>query len=135
MSNNLQQKQQQRFISRSPSTTSINNNNKFQNRTSSVTSVPIGRESRRPTPIMGTNYHAQYVRNCSSHAASQSDINNIITTRTKLKSPLEDPKLMSTHLVWNKNYMKLLNYEEIINENTNSSYYLILDLESFVQKN
>jgi len=101
--NNLQQKQQQRFISRSPSTTSINNNNKFQNRTSSVTSVPIGRESRRPTPIMGTNYHAQYVRNCSSHAASQSDINNIITTRTKLKSPLEDPKLMSTHLVWNKN--------------------------------
>jgi hypothetical protein len=31
--------------------------------------------------------------------------------------------------------MKLLNYEEIINENTNSSYYLILDLESFVQKN
>jgi hypothetical protein len=133
--NNLQQKQQQqqqRFISRSPSTTSINNNNnnnnnKFQNRTTSVNSVPIGRESRRPTPIMGTNYHAQYVRNCSSHAASQSDINNIITTRTKLKSPLEDPKLMSTHLVWNKNSKSA--------ENLDSNHIIATEIHSTSNNN
>jgi len=74
---------------------------KIQNRAVSVTAVPILRHSRPVTPVNETiSIHSQR-RNCAS-SASQADFSQHYETK-KNKTPIEDTKLLSTHLVWNKN--------------------------------